>query len=223
MTNQGTDPAPATTTSFYLVNTSTGIKKSLKGGQNVPALAPGASDSPVVTVTAVLGHHRRHVLRAGLRRRAEERVGRDRDEQLRQCRAQTLTVAAGAESSRSARSRIPPRSVTPGASFKLTNSVRNVGSGDARRPATRSTTWSPPWTERRRISRAPRSSRPLNGGQTFSTQETLTVRERDPATGQYKVQACADGGDDAVESIEDDNRLTSHGHRQRWWDRRISS
>jgi hypothetical protein len=49
---------------------------------------------------------------------------------------------------------------------------------------------------------------PLNGGQTFSTQQMLTVREV-TLRGQYKVQACADGGHDAVESIEDDNCLTS--------------
>ena len=33
--NQGTDPASASTTSFFLVNTSTGAKKNLKGGQAV--------------------------------------------------------------------------------------------------------------------------------------------------------------------------------------------
>jgi hypothetical protein len=45
---------------------------------------------------------------------------------------------------------------------------------------------------------------PLDHGQTFSTQETLTVRQQTP-NGQYKVQACADGGNDVVESIETDN------------------
>jgi subtilase family serine protease len=53
----------------------------------------------------------------------------------------------------------PPAILPLGSTFKLTNSVRNVGSGDAG-PATRSTTWSPSWTERRRLSRGPRSCRP---------------------------------------------------------------
>ena len=50
----------------------------------------------------------------------------------------------------------------------------------------------------------------LNARQTFSTQQTLTIREG-TATGLYKVQACADGGKDVVESNEDDNCLTSSG------------
>ena len=157
--NQGTDPAPATTTSFYLVNTSTGIKKSLKGGQSVPALAPGASDSSVVTITLFSDTIAATYFVQASRRRAEERVGRGRDEQLRQCRGRR-SPCRRCRTSRSARSRIRPRSVTLGASFKLTNSVRNVGSAAARPPPARSTTWSPPWTERRRISRARRSSRP---------------------------------------------------------------
>ncbi len=49
--NQGTDPAAASTTSFFLVNTSTGAKKNLKGGQAVPALDPGTSASPVAALS----------------------------------------------------------------------------------------------------------------------------------------------------------------------------
>ena len=49
--NKGTDPAPASTTSFFLVNTSTGAKKNLKGGQAVPTLLPGASASPVAALS----------------------------------------------------------------------------------------------------------------------------------------------------------------------------
>ena len=49
--NNGTDPAPASTTSFFLVNTGTGAKKNLKGGQNVPTLAPGASASPAAALS----------------------------------------------------------------------------------------------------------------------------------------------------------------------------
>ena len=38
--NKGTDPAPASTASFYLVNTSTGTKKTSRA-VNRPALDPG--------------------------------------------------------------------------------------------------------------------------------------------------------------------------------------
>ena len=71
--NIGTDAAPASTTSFYLVNTSTAAKKNLKGGQNVgrPGLrtlrdGPTAIRSLVYSDT--LPGTYRH---AGLRRWAE--------------------------------------------------------------------------------------------------------------------------------------------------------
>ena len=50
----------------------------------------------------------------------------------------------------------------------------------------------------------------LNAGQTFSLQVSLEVRT-ETLPGQYKVQACADGGKDVAESNEDDNCLTSSG------------
>jgi subtilase family serine protease len=50
----------------------------------------------------------------------------------------------------------------------------------------------------------------LNAGQTFSLLVTLEVRD-ESLPGQYKVQACADGGKDVTESNEDDNCLTSSG------------
>ena len=49
--NVGTEAAPASTTSFSLVNTATAARKNLKGGQNVAALAPHTTDGPTVTIS----------------------------------------------------------------------------------------------------------------------------------------------------------------------------
>src|SRR5262249_28251065 len=49
--NQGTEAAPATTTSFILTNTSTGRTKNLKGSQSVPGLGPGESRGPAATIS----------------------------------------------------------------------------------------------------------------------------------------------------------------------------
>jgi subtilase family serine protease len=203
--NNGTDPAPPTTTSFYLVNTSTGIKKSLKGGQSVPALAPGASDSSVVTITLFSD-----TIAATYFVQACADAPKNVSEEIEtnNCAnaAATLTVPKVPNLQVSSITN-PPAVVTLGTSFNLGNSVRNVGLGAA---ATTSTKYYLVSTldGTKKDLQGTQVVPPLNGGQTFSTQQTLTVRE-ETLRGQYKVQACADGGHDAVESIEDDNCLTS--------------
>jgi len=50
----------------------------------------------------------------------------------------------------------------------------------------------------------------LNAGQIINDVQTLTIRT-ETTPGTYRVQACADGKKDVVESNEDDNCLTSSG------------
>ena len=203
--NRGTDPAPPTTTSFHLVNTSTGIKKSLKGGQNVPALAPGVSDSSVATITlfsdTIAATYVLHAC-ADAPKNVSEEV------ETNNCgnAVQTLTVPPAPNLQVSSISN-PPSTLTQGGSFSLTNSVRNVGSAGADTTDTKYYLVSTVDGTKKDL-QGTQVVPALNGGQTFSTQQTLTVRE-ETLRGQYKVQACADGGNDAVESIEDDNCLTS--------------
>jgi hypothetical protein len=205
VTNQGTDPAPPTTTSFYLVNTSTGIKKSLKGGQSVPALAPGASQSSVVTITLFSDTIAATYF---VQACADAPKNVSEEVETNNCAnaVATLTVPKVPNLQVSSITN-PPAVVTLGTSFNLGNSVRNVGLGPA---ATTSTKYYLVSTldGAKKDLQGTQVVPLLNGGQTFSTQQMLTVRE-DTLRGQYKVQACADGGHDAVESIEDDNCLTS--------------
>jgi subtilase family serine protease len=203
--NQGTDPAPATTTTFYIVNTSTGIKKGLKGGQSVPALAPGTSASPVVTVTlyaeTFAGTYFVQACADAPKNVAEQN-------ETNNCgnAAQTLTVLPVPNLQVSSMTN-PPAILPLGSSFKLTNSVRNVGSGDAGTSNTKYYLVSIVDGTKKAL-QGTQVVPPLENGQTFSTQETLTVLDQTP-TGQYKAQACADDGDDVLESLENDNCLTS--------------
>ena len=127
--NRGTDPAPPTTTSFHLVNTSTGIKKSLKGGQNVPALAPGASDSSVATITlfsdTIAGTYFLQACADAPKNVSEELETNNCGNAV-----QTLTVPPAPNLQVSSITN-PPATLTLGGSFSLTNSVRNVGSAGA--------------------------------------------------------------------------------------------
>jgi len=205
VTNQGADPAPPTTTAFYLVNASTGVKKSLKGGQNVPALAPGTGASPVATVTLYSDTASGSYL---VQACADAPRNVEEDTESNNCAnaAGTLTVQQVPNLQVSSITN-PPSTITIGGSFTLTNSVRNVGGAGAAGSGTKYylvSTADGAKTDLQGTQAVP----PLNAGQTFSTQQTLTVREG-TAFGLYKVQACADGGKDVLESLEDDNCLTS--------------
>jgi subtilase family serine protease len=203
--NQGTDPAPPTTTRFFLVNTSTGIKYALKGSQSVPALAASASDSSVATISLYSD-----TIAATYFVQACADAPKNVSEELEtnNCGNSAGTIAVPQVPNLQVSSMTnPPAVVTLGASFKLTNSVRNVGAGDAGTTSTKYylvSTVNGTTKDLQGTQVVP----PLDNGQTFSTQETLTVREQTP-TGQYKVQACADGSNDVLESIESDNCLTS--------------
>ena len=193
------------------MNTSTGIKKSLKGGQSVPALAPGASDSSVATITLFSDTiAATYFLQACAD--APKNVSEDnRDEQLRQCRADAHR-AAGAEPPGQL-DHESPRDRHPRGELHADELGAERGLG--RRGHHQHTKYYLVSTVdgAKKDLQGTQVVPALNGGQTFSTQQTLTVRE-ETLRGQYKVQACADGGNDAVESLEDDNCLTLRGHRQ---------
>jgi uncharacterized membrane protein len=205
--NQGTDPAPASTTSFFLVNSGTGAKKNLKGSQAVPELAPGASASPVAALTlfsdTLPGTFFVQACADGAQGVSEEVEGNN-------CRnsAGAMTVQQVPNLVVSSISN-PPSTASLGGTFNFTNSVRNTGSVVAAATSTKYYLVSTLDGTKKDL-KGSQAVPALNAGQTFSLQVPLEVRV-ESLPGQYKVQACADGGKDVAESNEDDNCLTSSG------------
>jgi subtilase family serine protease len=205
--NQGTDPAPASTTSFYLVNTSTGTKKNLKGGQAVPALEPGASASPSAPLSlysdTLPGTY-------FVQACADGPKGVSEDVETNNClnAAGTMTVQQVPNLVVSSITN-PPGTASLGGTFTLTSSARNIGSVGAGASSTKYYLVSTVDGTKKDL-KGNQAVPALNAGQTFSLQVTLQVRV-ETLPGQYKVQACADGGQDVSESNEDDNCLTSSG------------
>ena len=206
--NQGTDPAPASTTSFFLVNTSTGAKKNLKGGQAVPALDPGASASPVAALSlfsdTLPGTY-------FVQACADGPKGVSEDVETNNClnAVGTMTVQQVPNLVVSSITN-PPSTASLGGTFNITNSVRNTGSVVAAASSTKYYLVSSPDGLTKKDLKGNQAVPALNAGQTFSLLVTLEVRS-ETLPGQYKVQACADGGKDVTESNEDDNCLTSSG------------
>jgi subtilase family serine protease len=205
--NNGTDQAPASTTSFFLVNTGTGAKKNLKGGQNVPILDPGASASPAAALSlfsdTLPGTYFVQACADGPKGVSEEAEGNN-------ClnAAGTMTVQRVPNLVVSSVSN-PPSTASIGGKFNFTNSVRNTGSVVAAATGTKYYLVSIVDGTKQDL-KGNQAVPALNAGQTFSLQVSLEVRT-ETLPGQYRVQACADGGKDVVESNEDDNCLTSSG------------
>ena len=103
----------------------------------------------------------------------------------------------------------PPGTASIGGKFNITNSVRNTGSVVAAASSTKYYLVSILDGTKQDL-KGNQAVPALNAGQTFSLLVTLEVRD-ESLPGQYKVQACADGGKDVTESNEDDNCLTSSG------------
>lgn len=124
--NNGTDPAPASTTSFYIVNTSTAAKKNLKGSQAVPALDPGASASPAAALSLFSDTlPGKYFVQAC----ADGPKGVSEDVETNNClnAAGTMTVLQVPNLVVSSITN-PPNTAAIGGKFTLNNSVRNVGS-----------------------------------------------------------------------------------------------
>ena len=103
----------------------------------------------------------------------------------------------------------PPGTTSIGGNFDLTNSVRNAGSVGAGASGTKYYLFSTANGTKQDL-KGNQAVPALNAGQTFGLKVSLEVRT-ETLPGQYKVQACADGGKDVSESNEDDNCLTSSG------------
>ncbi len=214
--NVGTDNAPASTTSFYLINPSTGARvKNLKGGQNVGPLAPTATDGPTVTISVysdtLPGTYKMQACADGPKIFTEA-VETDN------CRtaggtpanpAGTLTVSPVPNLVVSSISS-PPGTAPVGGVIKLTSQVKNVGTINAGPSNTKYYLVSTSDGTTRKDLKGGTSVPQLNKGQAFSIQETLTVRG-ETVPGTYRAQACADSDKVVVETSEDDNCLTSSG------------
>jgi uncharacterized membrane protein len=209
--NQGTDAAPASITSFFLVNASNGARKNTKLGQNVPGLAPGEFQSPTGTITLysdtvpaayfleACADGPRSFLEANENNNCARSAGTITVQQVPNLVVSSITN--------------PPGSAPLGSKFNVTNSVRNTGSVPAGATGTKYYLVSIVNGDRYDL-KGSQAVPQLNAGQTFSLQVSVEIRdeaEDAPPTGSYKLQACADGDKVVVESNEDDNCMTSSG------------
>jgi subtilase family serine protease len=205
--NVGTEAAPASTTSFYLVNTSTGVKKNLKGGQNVAPLAPNATVGPTVTISVysdtLAGTYKMQACADGPKTFTEAVESNNCTDA-----AGTITVVDVPNLVVSSIGN-PPAAAPLGGPIKLTSQVKNLGNVQA--GASRTKYFLVPTDGSARKDLKGGTDVPaLSKGQAFSILETLTVFE-DSTPGTYRAQACADGGNAVKETNEDDNCMTSSG------------
>ena len=205
--NVGTEAAPASTTSFYLVNTSTAVKKNLNGGQNVGALAPNATGGPTVTISVysdtLPGTYKMQACADGPKTFTEAVESNNCTDA-----AGTITVVEVPNLVVSSIGN-PPSTAPLGGTIKLTSQVKNLGNVQA--GASRTKYFLVPTDGSSRKDLKGGTDVPaLNKGQAFSIQETLTVFD-DSTPGTYRAQACADGGKAVKETNENDNCMTSSG------------
>lgn len=208
--NKGTDPAPASTTSFILTNTKTGAKKNLKGGQSVPALAPGESQGPVATISVysdtLPGIYTMQACADGAKAIAESSESDN-------CANATGTLTVNAVPNLIVSSiSNPPSAAALGGTFNATDQVKNTSSADAGATHTKFYLLSAADGKTRKDMKGSQAVPQLIGGHTFSSPTSVTVRD-DTVTGTYRLQACANATatDNVTESSEDDNCLTSSG------------
>jgi len=215
--NQGTENAAASLTTFYLVNTSTGAKKNVKNpstsaGLPTPSIAPGDEVTPPAAQFSVYGDTLAgtYVLQGcadggkGIVEAIEGNNCANSVGTITIDKAPNLVVPSIGN---------PPASALLGSILKVSNGVKNVGQAPAGPSTTKyylvssidgsRTDLKGPATTPNVIA--------LNAGQVVNDVQNLTIRATDTAPGTYRVQACADGKHDVVESNEDDNCLTSSG------------
>ena len=103
----------------------------------------------------------------------------------------------------------PPAAAPPGHSFKVTNTVRNAGMVPSPGAATKYSLLSTSNAAPADLD-GTQSVPGLTPGQTFTDEETVTIRGNTPV-GEYRLQACADAGKAVSEDDEADNCLLSAG------------
>jgi subtilase family serine protease len=205
--NRGAAAAPASTTKFSLLSEDLKTTKDLKGVQSVPALPVTATAAPVATVAVAPGTPSGvYFLLACADGPAEIAEASE----INNCRrtAETVTVLALPDLVVTAITN-PPAAAPPGQSFKVTNTVKNAGLVPSAAATTKYSLVSTSTTAQTDLDGA-QAVPALTPGQTFTDEETLTVRGNTPV-GEYRVQACADGGKAVSEDDEADNCLLSAG------------
>ena len=217
--NQGSEAAPATVTTFYLVNTSSGARKNVKNpagtsGLATPALAPDGEVTPPAASFSVYGDTAAgtYVLQAC----ADALKALSEAIESNNCANSVATITIDQSPNLVITSIANPPATAPlGSSIKVTTGVKNTGQAVAGASTTKYylvSTTDGTLTDLKGPATTPNVAA-LNPGQTINDVETLTIRATSPptATGTYRLRACADGKKDVVESNEDDNCLTSSG------------
>ena len=203
--NRGAAEAPASTTTFSLLSPDGTTTKDLKGVQIVPALPAGATSAPGATVAIAPGTPPGiYFLQACADGPAEFLEA----EESNNCRrtAEKVTVLALPDLVVTAITD-PPVAAPPGQSFKVTNTVKNAGMVPSAAATTKYSLVSTSGAAQTDLDGA-QSVPALNPGQTFTDEETVTVRGTTPL-GEYRLQACADAGKAVSEDDEVDNCLLS--------------
>jgi subtilase family serine protease len=205
--NQGAATAPASTTTFSLSADGRIPTKDLKGVQSVPALPATATSASVATVAVAPGTPAGdyYLLACAdgpgeILEAKENNNCRKSAEQVTVLPLPDLVVTAITD---------PPTSAPPGQSFKVTNTVKNLGAVPSAAATTKYSlvsTSSPAQADLDGAQAVPG----LNPNQIFTDEETLTIQGNTPL-GEYRLQACADAGKAVSEDDEADNCLLSAG------------
>jgi subtilase family serine protease len=209
--NQGTAAIAASSTKFYLVNTSDSTRKNLNGLQSIAPLQPGESDGPSLTV-AVFGD----TVPGAYRLQACADGGGDLPEsdETNNCTNSTGTVTVAAATQLTSDLIVsalsePPATALPGDSFPVTATVKNQGTGAIGTSTTKFFLVNVANASRKNLSGV-QSVPGLAAGESAAPPATVVLFS-DTVPGTYRLQACADGGGDLTESDETNNCATSDG------------
>ena len=203
--NQGLGPSALSATKFYVVSVDGLIKKNLKGLQNIPELAAGASANPTVTIKIYSD-----TLPASYRLQACADGGGDiaETDDNNNCLVvpDILKVQPPPDLLVTAVSN-PPKAATQGQAINVTSTIKNVGTGSADPSTTRYYLVPSGGTGKIDLKGKPPVPA-LDPGDTFTGRDTVKVRA-ETAPGDYFLQACADTLKVLAEKDENNNCLTS--------------
>jgi subtilase family serine protease len=207
--NQGAAAAGVSITRFDLVNTTGGAVKNLKGVQNVPGLALGASTVSPVTVEiysdTIPGTY---FLRACANGKDPKIPESNEGNNCRQT-TQTIIVRNGPDLAVTAISD-PPSPVPQGQRFAATYTVTNTGGEPAGASLVKFYLVPTVGAKVDLKTTPPEAVGALGPGATFTHTLDLILRP-EHAPGTYRLQGCADSGKTVPEKDEDDNCKTSVG------------
>jgi subtilase family serine protease len=206
--NDGSGPAPATQTKFFLFGGPGGTtRKNLKGVQAVPGLTGGASAAPAATVEifsdTIPGTYVVEACADGPELLSEIKENNNCKRSTGQITVQevpNLITTAVSD---------PPASVGQGFTFNVVSTVQNVGPVQAKASQVKFNLVSDADGTRKDLGN--RLDVPaLNPNATFTEEFTVKVRP-ETVPGSYKVEACADSGKVVPEQDDEDNCKISTG------------